>query len=104
MSASPSRLRPFVHLLPVSSETYSVWMKANQMPTVESQLCDGGDAQKSPRCGQSVSRMDRTKKPRRAGRVFPRYRKKSADFGHISGLGSFLSLHDFEFDFIALGE
>ena len=30
--------------------------------------------------------------------------KKSADLGHISGLGSFLSLHDFEFDFIALGE
>src|SRR4051812_45215235 len=57
------------------------------------------------------------KKPCRAGRAFPRTKAKapssgassnascrSGDLRHVCGLGSFLPLHNFEFDFIPLGE
>ena len=66
-----------------------MWMKANQMPTVERQLCDTTGCKKAP-----------------SQRGFPDNRNNylGTRFGYISGLWSFLPLDDLELHFIALGE
>src|SRR6266516_4960720 len=66
-----------------------MWMKANQMPSVENQFCDASECRKAPP---------------KAGLFHVPLIKPSTHLGHISSLRSFLSLNDLEFDLIALGE
>jgi hypothetical protein len=69
-------------------------------------------------CGQSFSK-DQIKKALPCGQSFSRIKQKSpavrqsfsihdqrrsTDFRHVGGLGSFLPLNNFEFDLIPLGE
>ena len=50
----------------------------------------------------SVMPID-AKKPRTAG-LFFHDQSRSTDFRHVRGLGSFLSLYNFEFDLVPFGE
>src|SRR5215210_8324500 len=86
MSASLSRLQPSEHSSG-SSELSVVCMEANQMPPVEKQFCDSQGCEKAPLDGAFLWVLVR-----------------SGDLGHVRCLWPFLSLDNFELDFIALSE
>jgi hypothetical protein len=65
-----------------------MYKKATHMPPVENKLCDACERKKAPQARGFFYKSD----------------KESGDFRHVRGLGAFLSLHDFEFNFVAFGE
>src|SRR2546423_12162777 len=99
MSATLSILRPSCTSSRFRVSVGRVCIKANQMPSVESQVCDAWRAKGHCRGGWFY----RAKKSPAIGGACVGFCFLSTDLGDVCGLRAFLVLHNFGLDFVALG-